>query len=95
MRNSLSRHPRPLIKVGEKGQRGSVEMQGLIFTSKGPTAGVVFVEWNIRASGAGKAGMWGESNLAPGHAGDWTAWLMTTMGSMFRLPCARWRCGRH
>ena len=57
-----TRNPRPLIKVGERGQRGNIEMQDLIFTSKGPTAGVVFVEWNIRGDGAGKAGMWGKSN---------------------------------
>ncbi|KAK4203357.1 pectate lyase superfamily protein-domain-containing protein [Triangularia verruculosa] len=50
-----ARHPRPMIRVGQKGQRGNVEMQDLIFTSKGPTAGVVFVEWNIKASAAGKA----------------------------------------
>ncbi|POR35855.1 Exo-beta-1,3-glucanase [Tolypocladium paradoxum] len=52
------RNPRPLIKVGEKSQRGTVEMQDLIFTSKGPTAGVIFVEWNILSDGPGKAGMW-------------------------------------
>lgn len=51
--------PKPLIKVGEKGSVGSVEMQDLIFTSKGATAGLVFVEWNIRADNPGSAGMWG------------------------------------
>jgi hypothetical protein len=35
-------------------------MQDLLFTSKGPTAGVVFVEWNLRASSKGAAAMWGE-----------------------------------
>ncbi|WEW59950.1 hypothetical protein PRK78_005432 [Emydomyces testavorans] len=51
--------PRPLLRVGEQGgERGTVEMQDLIFTSVGPTAGVVFVEWNIRANGPGEAGMW-------------------------------------
>jgi hypothetical protein len=33
-------------------------MQDLIFTSKGATAGVVFVEWNLKADKAGSAGMW-------------------------------------
>lgn len=37
-----------------------MEMQDLIFTSKGPTAGVVFVEWNIKSTQLGGAGMWGK-----------------------------------
>lgn len=53
--------PRPLIRVGQEGSVGRVEMQDLLFTSKGPTAGVIFVEWNIRADEPGNAGMWGES----------------------------------
>jgi len=39
-----AKNPLPLFRVGNKGERGTVEMQDLIFTSKGPTAGVVFVE---------------------------------------------------
>jgi hypothetical protein len=54
------KNPRPLVRVGEEGSKGSVELQDLIFTSKGPTAGVVFVEWNILSDGPGKAGMWGK-----------------------------------
>lgn len=50
------KNPRPLLKVGEPESRGTVELQDLIFTSKGPTAGLIFVEWNIRADTPGSAG---------------------------------------
>src|SRR4051812_43954210 len=50
--------PIPLIRVGEKGDKGTVEMQDLLFTSKGPTPGTIFIEWNIEASAPGAAAMW-------------------------------------
>lgn len=33
-------------------------MQDLIFTNRGPTAGLVIVEWNIESTSAGSAGLW-------------------------------------
>ncbi|KAL2176487.1 pectin lyase fold/virulence factor [Thermothelomyces heterothallicus CBS 202.75] len=51
-------NPRPLVRVGKRGDVGSVEIQDLLFTSKGPTPGAVFVEWNIKASSPGAAAMW-------------------------------------
>lgn len=56
------RHPRPLVRVGNPGDQGGVEIQDLLFTTKGPTAGAVLVEWNIKATRAGSAGMWGMLN---------------------------------
>lgn len=44
--------------MGEKGQIGTVELQDLIVTTKGPTAGAVLIEWNMKASAAGLAAMW-------------------------------------
>lgn len=42
-------HPKVMLRVGEpdKNNRAAVEMQGLIFTTKGPTPGAVLVEWNM------------------------------------------------
>jgi hypothetical protein len=51
-------NPRVLIKVGSAGQTGNVEMQDLIFTTRGPTAGAVLVEWNIKAETQGSAALW-------------------------------------
>jgi len=59
--NSLTSHrnPRPLIRIGEPGQTGNVELQDLLFTTKGATAGATLVEWNIKAASPGSAAMWG------------------------------------
>lgn len=52
------KQPKPLFRVGKPGDVGNVEMQDLLFTSKGNTPGLVFVEWNIKAASPGSAGMW-------------------------------------
>ncbi|OAA43363.1 glucan 1,3-beta-glucosidase [Beauveria brongniartii RCEF 3172] len=53
-----AKSPRPLFKVGQPDEMGSVQMQDLLFTNKGNTPGVIFVEWNVRAAAPGEAGMW-------------------------------------
>ncbi|RFU75893.1 pectin lyase fold virulence factor [Trichoderma arundinaceum] len=50
--------PKVMLKVGNDGDVGTVEMQDLLFTNRGPTAGLILVEWNIRASGPGLAALW-------------------------------------
>jgi hypothetical protein len=47
-----------MLQVGSAGQVGNVEMQDLLFTTRGPTAGLILVEWNIQAASAGSAGLW-------------------------------------
>lgn len=54
-------NPWPMVKVGNPGNEGSVEISDLLFTSRGPTAGLVAMEWNIKSSLLGNAAMWGES----------------------------------
>ncbi|KAL7624109.1 hypothetical protein AAE478_005666 [Parahypoxylon ruwenzoriense] len=51
-------NPKVMLQVGSPGTVGDVEIQDLIFTTKGPTAGAVLVEWNIKASKPGSAGLW-------------------------------------
>ncbi|OIW23390.1 pectin lyase-like protein [Coniochaeta ligniaria NRRL 30616] len=51
-------NPKVMLQVGAAGQVGSVEMQDLLFTTRGPTAGVVLVEWNIQAASPGSAALW-------------------------------------
>jgi hypothetical protein len=52
-----------MIQVGNKGDLGAVELQDLLFTATGPTAGVILVEWNIAESSQGAAGMWDVSSF--------------------------------
>ncbi|GJD05036.1 lysM domain-containing protein [Colletotrichum higginsianum] len=50
--------PTVMLRVGRPGQVGNVEMQDLIFTTKGPTAGAVLIEWNMAADAKGSAALW-------------------------------------
>lgn len=50
--------PRPIVKVGEKGDVGSVEIQDLLFTTKGAAPGAIVLQWNIHESSPGSAAMW-------------------------------------
>ncbi|KAI1874191.1 uncharacterized protein JN550_002770 [Neoarthrinium moseri] len=52
------KNPRVMLKVGNEGDVGDVEIQDLMFTTKGATAGAILVEWNILAASPGSAGMW-------------------------------------
>ncbi|KAI0466139.1 glycoside hydrolase family 55 protein [Xylaria cf. heliscus] len=51
-------NPVAMLKVGNDGDVGTVEMQDLILTSKGPTPGVVLMEWNVLAQSPGAAALW-------------------------------------
>jgi hypothetical protein len=50
--------PQVLLKVGNVGDVGNIEMQDLLFTTRGATAGLIMIEWNIQAATAGSAGLW-------------------------------------
>lgn len=51
-------NPYPVVKVGNVGDVGSVEIQDLLFTVKGATAGAIILQWNIHESSQGSAAMW-------------------------------------
>ncbi|KAL3470951.1 pectate lyase superfamily protein-domain-containing protein [Aspergillus californicus] len=51
-------HPRVMLQIGKKGDVGTVELQDLILTTKGGTAGAVLMEWNVKAAGLGAAALW-------------------------------------
>ncbi|KAL4756197.1 pectin lyase-like protein [Aspergillus foveolatus] len=59
--------PRVMVKVGEAGDVGIVEIQDMLFTVSGATAGAVLVEWNVHESTQGSAGLW-DSHFRVGGA---------------------------
>jgi hypothetical protein len=61
--------PKVMIKVGNPGQTGMVEISDMIFTTKGATAGAVLMEWNIAESSQGSAAMWDAHFRVGGAAG--------------------------
>jgi hypothetical protein len=49
-----------MLQVGKPGDISVIEIQDLLFTNVGLTAGLVMMEWNIAQSSAGSAAMWGK-----------------------------------
>lgn len=53
--------PQPVVQVGRPQDRpGIIEIQDMMFTVSGATAGAVLVEWNAKESSKGSVGMWGK-----------------------------------
>ncbi|GAW26432.1 putative exo-beta- -glucanase [Rosellinia necatrix] len=50
--------PKVAVRIGEAGDVGTMEIVEMLFTVNGPTAGAIMVEWNIKASSPGAAGLW-------------------------------------
>ncbi|KAH8672181.1 LysM domain protein [Ilyonectria robusta] len=60
--------PRPVVQVGRPNDPpGIIEIQDMMFTVSGPTAGAVLMEWNARESSKGSVGMW-DSHFRVGGA---------------------------
>lgn len=61
--------PKVMVRVGQPGDVGDVEISDMLFTVKGPTAGCILMQWNIRQTinGNGKTAMW-DSHFRVGGA---------------------------
>ncbi|OAR05731.1 hypothetical protein LLEC1_03459 [Akanthomyces lecanii] len=62
--------PQPVVSVGNYGVSGSMEIQDLLLTVQGPTAGAVLMEWNIAEDKQGAAAMWDVHFRIGGAAGS-------------------------
>lgn len=53
-------NPQVVVRVGEPGSEGIVEITDMIFTARGPAAGAIIVEWNVHdpSGQQGAAGTW-------------------------------------
>ncbi|KAL8858143.1 MAG: hypothetical protein Q9178_005320 [Gyalolechia marmorata] len=60
--------PTPVFQVGQPGDDGAVEISDLIFETKGPAAGAILMEWNVRGQ-PGSVGMWDVHFRIGGTAG--------------------------
>ncbi|KAH9484138.1 putative glucan endo-1,3-beta-glucosidase [Psilocybe cubensis] len=63
--------PTPVVKVGESNSQGIVEITDMLFTTIGPAAGAIVVEWNVKqpSGTTGGAGMWDSHIRLGGAAG--------------------------
>lgn len=53
-------NPRPVVQVGRRGDIGIIEIQDIMFTVSGATAGAIVVQWNAREATQGSVGLWGK-----------------------------------
>ncbi|KAI0755599.1 exo-beta-1,3-glucanase [Fomes fomentarius] len=51
-------NPHVVVRVGQDGDVGNVEISDIIFATQGPTPGAIVVEWNIHSNVQGGAGLW-------------------------------------
>ncbi|KAI0165858.1 glucan 1,3-beta-glucosidase GLUC78 precursor [Xylariaceae sp. FL1272] len=61
--------PKPVFEVGSAGEEGAVEMSDLIIETQGPAAGAILMQWNLKGSNNGAAGMWDVHFRVGGTAG--------------------------
>jgi hypothetical protein len=60
-------NPRVVVRVGQKGDVGTMEISDMMFTVQGATAGAIVLEWNVHESSQGSAAMW-DSHVRVGGA---------------------------
>ncbi|KAK0442944.1 exo-beta-1,3-glucanase [Armillaria borealis] len=65
-------NPEVMVRVGEPGSRGSVEITDIIFSTIGPAPGAIVLEWNVRGHDNNLAGpgMWDSHIILGGYEGS-------------------------
>ncbi|KAJ9477329.1 Glycoside hydrolase [Pseudozyma hubeiensis] len=63
--------PQPVVRVGEPGDAGIMEISDMIFSTRGPAPGAIIVEWNIREQegSQGSAAIWDSHVRVGGFSG--------------------------
>lgn len=62
--------PQPVVRIGLAGEYGTVELSDIIFSTQGPQAGAILVEYNLASSSSSPAGMWDVHSRIGGFAGS-------------------------
>ncbi|KAJ7929214.1 exo-beta-1,3-glucanase [Mycena leptocephala] len=62
-------NPQVVVQVGAAGSSGVVEITDIIFSTIGSTPGAIVVEWNVKQTTPGGAGMWDSHIRLGGAAG--------------------------
>jgi glucan 1,3-beta-glucosidase len=64
-------NPTPVVRIGEEGSEGIIEITDVNFSTVGPVAGAIVVEWNVHEPAGTKGG-----------AGAWDCHVRTAGGEM-------------
>ncbi|KAJ7582651.1 exo-beta-1,3-glucanase [Mycena floridula] len=87
--------PQVVVKVGDVGSSGTVEITDILFSTVGPTPGAIVVEWNIAQGAQGSAGMWDSHIRLGGAAGTNLESQCPSSGSGGTTPCFAAFLGLH
>lgn len=80
--------PVPVVQVGRPGDVGVLEMSDLLVTVQGPAPGAVMVEWNVKQSSQGSAGMWDSHVRVGGAIGSNMQAAQCPAQSVYDAECA-------
>lgn len=62
--------PQPVVRLGNAGEAGSVEMSDMIVSTKGQQQGAVLIEYNLVSSSTSPSGIWDVHTRVGGFAGS-------------------------
>lgn len=62
-------NPKPMLRIGNPGDVGNVEISDFMIETKGPQPGAILMQWNVEASSKGSAGLWDVHFRIGGSAG--------------------------
>ena len=61
--------PKPVFRIGQEGDVGTVEISDMIFATVGPQPGAILMEWNVFGQSQGATGIWDVHFRIGGAAG--------------------------
>ncbi|KAH7929806.1 glycoside hydrolase family 55 protein [Leucogyrophana mollusca] len=90
-------NPQPVVQVGAVGSVGVAEISDIVFTTQGPTAGAIVLEWNVHepAGQQGACGMWDSHIRLGGAMGTNLQTAECPAGSVNTTACAASFLGIH
>ncbi|CAH0017054.1 unnamed protein product [Clonostachys rhizophaga] len=62
-------NPKPMLRVGQPGDVGNVEISDFMIETKGSQPGAILMEWNLESASKGSAGLWDVHFRIGGSAG--------------------------
>lgn len=66
--------PKPVVKVGNSGDKGRVELSDFLLSTQGQQMGATLLEWNLASASNAPSGMWDVHARVAGFVGSGLQW---------------------
>jgi len=76
-----------MLQIGEPGETGTVEITDFMFSTKGAQPGAILLQWNLKGSAQGAAGMWDSHFRVGGFAGSDLQVRQCPRGQLYQPQC--------